>query len=220
MLLCLILVSKWIELLVRFGWAGLVVLGIVDASVLPLPGSLDLLTIVLAAHQHERWLLYAAAAWVGSVGGSYLTYRIGQKGGKELLQKKVPKKGLQRVYKWMQEHSSLTLFLPALLPPPTPMSYFVLAAGAMRISRGKFFLSFGSGRAIRYFLLAYFGTRYGHQIVSWARENYSYILISLLSLAALGGMIFGGWLLHRRNKREPTGQAEQRTHKLPEEQAS
>jgi len=97
----LILVSKWIELLIRFGWAGIVVLGIVDASLLPLPGSLDLLTIVLAAHKHEYWLLYAIAAWVGSVGGGYLTYRIGQKGGKELLQKNVSKKSLQRVYKWM-----------------------------------------------------------------------------------------------------------------------
>jgi membrane protein YqaA with SNARE-associated domain len=197
----LILVSKWIELLIRFGWAGIVVLGIVDASVLPLPGSLDLLTIVLAAHKHEYWLLYAIAAWVGSVGGGYLTYRIGQKGGKELLQKKVPKKSLQRVYKWMEGHSSLTLFLPTLLPPPTPVSYFVLAAGAMRISPRTFFLSFGPGRAIRYLLLAYFGTRYGRQIIAWARGNYSYILIGLLSLAALAGIIFAGWLLNRRRHR-------------------
>jgi membrane protein YqaA with SNARE-associated domain len=196
----LILVSKWIEGLVHLGWAGIVVLGVVDASVLPLPGSLDLLTIVLSAHKHEYWLLYAAAAWAGSVGGGYLTYRIGQKGGKELLQKKVPQKGLQRVYKWMEGHSALALFLPTLLPPPTPVSYFVLAAGALRISPRTFFLSFGTGRAIRYLLLAYFGTRYGHQIIAWARDHYADILIGLLGLAALGGILFAGWFLNRRYK--------------------
>ena len=175
--------------------------GIVDGSLVPLPGSLDLLTIVLAAHNHQYWLMYAASAWIGSVSGGYFTFKLGQKGGKELLEKRVPKKRLQRVSKWMEKRSSLALFLPTLLPPPTPVSYFVLAAGAMQISLRTFVLSFGTGRAVRYLLLAYFGTRYGHQIIAWARQNYSHILYGLLSLAALGGIILAGWWLKRRQGR-------------------
>jgi membrane protein YqaA with SNARE-associated domain len=201
-MLFLLLISSWITLSIRFGWAGIIALGIIDASVLPLPGSLDVLTIVLASHKHAYWLLYAVAAWVGSVGGGYLTFRLGQKGGKELLEKRVPKRGLQRVSRWMEHHSSLSLFLPTLLPPPTPVSYFVLAAGAMQVSLRTFFLSFGAGRAIRYLLLAYFGSRYGRQMLHWARVNYVHFLIALLSLAVLAAIILAAWWFNKRPSKQ------------------
>lgn len=197
------LASKWLHRLIGFGALGLVALGILDASVVPLPGSLDILTIILAAHRHELWLLYAIAAWVGSVGGGYMTYQLGRKGGKELLEKRVPKKQLDRVYKWMEGHSSLTLFIPTLMPPPTPVSYFVLAAGAMGISKKHYFLVFGSAKAIRYLLLAYFSSRYGHQIIHWARENASAMLYALLGLLVLGLIALGVWIYYRKSRGEP-----------------
>jgi membrane protein DedA with SNARE-associated domain len=186
-------VSTWLQWTIRFGWIGVIAIGIADASLLPLPGSLDLLTIVLCARNQQLWLLFAAAAWVGSVVGGYLTFKIGQKGGKELLEKKVPKRSLRRVSRWMEEHSYLALFFPPLLPPPTPVSYFVLAAGAMQVSARTFFLSFGTSRAIRYLLLAYFGRKYGHQMIVWARTNYTYVLAVLLALAVVGGAVAGIW---------------------------
>jgi membrane protein DedA with SNARE-associated domain len=189
----LLLVSTWLQWTIRFGWIGVIAIGIADASLLPLPGSLDLLTIVLCARNQQLWLLFAAAAWVGSVVGGYLTFKIGQKGGKELLEKKVPKRSLRRVSRWMEEHSYLALFFPPLLPPPTPVSYFVLAAGAMQVSARTFFLSFGTSRAIRYLLLAYFGRKYGHQMIVWARTNYTYVLAVLLALAVVGGAVAGIW---------------------------
>ena len=187
---------------IRFGWAGIVAVGILDASVLPLPGSLDLLTIVLAAQNHEYWPLYACSAWIGSISGSYLTFKLGRKGGKELLQKRVPKRALLRVSKWTEEHNSFALFLPTLLPPPTPVSYFVLAAGAMQIPLRTFLLSFGTGRAIRYLLLSYLATRYGHKIIAWARQDYWYILYGLFTLAVFGGIAFVCWWLKRRRSQQ------------------
>ena len=198
----LIFVSNWIQWTIRFGWIGLIALGIADASLLPLPGSLDLLTIVLSARNHKLWLLFAASAWIGSVFGGYLTFKLGQQGGKELLEKKVPKRSLRRVSRWMEEHSYLALFFPTLLPPPTPVSYFVLAAGAMQVSVRTYFLSFGAGRAIRYLLLAYFGRQYGHQIIGWARTNYPYILGVLLALGILGGAFVGIWWFSRHADRK------------------
>ena len=197
------LASKWFHWLISFGSFGLVGLGILDASVVPLPGSLDVLTIILSANKHEFWLLYAASAWVGSVGGGYMTYELGRKGGKELLEKKVPKKQLERVYKWMEAHSSLTLFIPTLMPPPTPVSYFVLSAGAMGISKRHYFLVFGSAKAIRYLLLAYFSSRYGHQIIGWAKHNWTYMLYALLGLLALALIAAGGWVYRQKSRGEP-----------------
>lgn len=195
-----LLASKWLQWLVHLGAPGAVALGILDASVVPLPGSLDFLTIILSAHKHELWWLYAIAAWIGSVGGAWITYGIGEQGGKQLLETKIPKKSLQRVSRWMEEHSSLTLFIPTLLPPPTPVSYFVLAAGVMGISRRKFLLTFGGAKAIRYTLLAYFSSRYGHQIIHWTRANYPIVLYILLGMLLIGIFMFGGWAFYRRQK--------------------
>lgn len=203
MLLTVLLASNLIRWLVRLGAPGLVALGILDASVIPLPGSLDVLTIVLSAHKHEFWPIYAAAAWIGSVGGGLFTLQLGRKGGKELLERRVPKKRLERAYKWMERHSALTLFIPTLMPPPTPVSYFVLAAGAMGISRKKYYLTFGSAKAIRYLLLAYFSSRYGRQIVRWTRTNSEPMLYLLLGLLVFGLIALAIWIIRRKGRGEP-----------------
>ncbi|MBV9086009.1 MAG: hypothetical protein JOY79_00870, partial [Acidobacteriaceae bacterium] len=79
--------SNWFS---RLGGPGLILLGLADNSVVPLPGSIDALTIILTAHQKEWWLYYAFMATVGSVIGGYLTFRLGHKGGEEALEKKIP----------------------------------------------------------------------------------------------------------------------------------
>ena len=92
-LLAAVVVHKTIwHTLRRLGGPGLIVLGLVDNSAIPLPGSMDALTIVLAAAHKEPWWYYAIMATIGSLIGGYLTYRLGAKGGKETLEKKVSKK--------------------------------------------------------------------------------------------------------------------------------
>ena len=66
-------VSHWIF---HLGALGLIPLGLLDASVIPLPGSMDVLTIVLAAKQPDWWIYYAIMATIGSVLGNFLTYRL------------------------------------------------------------------------------------------------------------------------------------------------
>lgn len=195
--------SRWLQWLVRLGPFGLIGLGFLDNSVVPLPGSMDLLLIILAAHRHEWWPIYAAGAVIGAVGGGYPTFRLGRKGGKEILEKRIPKKRLKRVYRWMEEHSFLTLFIPPLLPPPTPVSYFILGAGAMGVSRKKYFLVYGAARALRYGLLGFFAARYGHQIIHWARKNSPYMLYALLGLLVAAGVAAGVWAVYRKRKGEP-----------------
>ena len=52
--------------LVRLGGPGLVVLGVADNSVIPLTGSMDVLTIWLAARHRELWPYYAVMATAGA----------------------------------------------------------------------------------------------------------------------------------------------------------
>ncbi|OLB85511.1 MAG: hypothetical protein AUI17_05760 [Acidobacteriales bacterium 13_2_20CM_2_55_5] len=80
---------RWLR---HLGGPGLILLGIADNSVVPLPGSMDVLTIWLAAHQRSWWLYYAAMATVGALIGGYITYGLARKGGNEAFERKLPKK--------------------------------------------------------------------------------------------------------------------------------
>ncbi|MGH9828713.1 MAG: hypothetical protein ACREDR_36290, partial [Blastocatellia bacterium] len=63
--------SAWF---IHLGGPGLILLGLLDNSVIPMPGSMDALTIVLAAHQRQLWLYYALMATAGAVLGGYVTF--------------------------------------------------------------------------------------------------------------------------------------------------
>jgi hypothetical protein len=89
-------VRRWIF---HLGGLGFIPLGLLDNSVIPLPGSMDVLTIVLSARKQELWLYYALMATIGSVIGGYVTYRLARKGGKETLERKFPPRTLDKVYR-------------------------------------------------------------------------------------------------------------------------
>src|SRR5713226_8374313 len=76
----------------RLGGPGLVLLGIADNSVVPLTGSMDVLTIWLAARHREPWPYYALMATIGAVIGGYITYALACKGGKETMERKLSRK--------------------------------------------------------------------------------------------------------------------------------
>ena len=92
----LIAVTVW-NWLRHLGGLGLILLGLADNSVVPLPGSMDVLTILLAARHHDLWWYYAFMATVGAVIGGYLTYYLARKGGKEAFERKLSKSRADKV---------------------------------------------------------------------------------------------------------------------------
>src|SRR3989454_4669903 len=94
----LVAVTIW-QRLRRLGGPGLVLLGIADNSVVPLTGSMDVLTIWLAARHREPWPYYAVMATVGAMIGGYITYSLARKGGKETMERKLSKKRAAQVSK-------------------------------------------------------------------------------------------------------------------------
>jgi membrane protein YqaA with SNARE-associated domain len=116
-------VKHWIY---QLGGLGFIPLGLLDNSIIPLPGSMDVLTIFLSARNEQLWLYYALMATVGSVAGGFLTYRLAQKGGKETLARRFPPKTLDKVYKSFERWGVGAIAIPALLPPPVPMLPFLM----------------------------------------------------------------------------------------------
>jgi membrane protein YqaA with SNARE-associated domain len=183
----LIAVSVWTRLR-HLGGVGLILLGIADSSVVPLPGSMDVLTIYLAARHHDLWWYYAFMATIGAVLGGYITYSLARKGGKEAFERKLSSKKAAKVFERFERWGFGAVAVPALLPPPFPIVPFLLAAGAMQYSRKKFIAALALGRAVRFTIVAGLGAIYGRHIVRFFSRYYKPALFLLIGLAVIGGV--------------------------------
>lgn len=177
--------------LYHLGGPGLIVLGIVDSSVIPIPGSMDALTIVLAAHHRQFWPYYALMATIGSVFGAYITFRLAHQ-GKEHLRETLRHGWKKTATDFFKKWRFWAIAVPAILPPPIPVVPFVVAAGATDYSWKRFLGAMTLGRVVRYFLLAYFANLYGRRIMAiFSKYGWPivYGLIALAILSAIGGFI-------------------------------
>src|ERR1700728_4500896 len=106
-------VRRW---LFHLGGLGLIPLGVLDSSIIPLPGSMDVVTIVLSSRQVDWWPYYALMATSGSVLGGFVTYRLARKGGKETLERKVSRRRADKIYEIFGRWGFSAIAISALLP--------------------------------------------------------------------------------------------------------
>jgi len=191
-------VRHWIY---QLGGLGFIPLGVLDNSIIPLPGSMDVLTIFLSARNEQLWLYYALMATFGSVAGGFVTYRLARKGGKETLARRFPPKTLDKVYKRFERWGLGAIAIPALLPPPVPMLPFLFAAGAMQYPMRKFLFALTVGRIVRYTLLAFLAARYGRQILAFISQHAHPALFIIVGLIATVAAVFFFVFVGKRQER-------------------
>jgi membrane protein YqaA with SNARE-associated domain len=170
----------------QLGALGFIPLGLLDASIIPLPGSMDVLTIILSARRTDLWFYYAVMATVGSVIGEFVTYRIARRGGKAMLEKKLSQRQVTKVYAAFERWGFGAVAVPALLPPPIPLLPFVLAAGALQYSQYKFTAAITAGRMARYTILAFLAARYGRGILKYLTTDGHVIIATSVAVVLLG----------------------------------
>ncbi len=194
-----------LHLFLSFGVVGLFFVSIVDSSFvpLPIPGVTDIMLVLFAA-QHTNAFLLVAIATVGSGLGGFFSYQVGHAGGLKFLESHVPKRIFCRVTSWMEHHAILAVALPAVLPPPMPLSPFVLAAGALKMSRRRFLSTFIVSRALRHILAVWLGVHYGPAVLRlWGHISARWgttILIVLWS-GILIGIAFAFWKLYTTSRK-------------------
>jgi membrane protein YqaA with SNARE-associated domain len=198
--------------LLHLGSAGVFAVSFLDASPIPLPvpGSTDILILLLSANRALPWLV-ALAAIAGSLCGGYLTWATGKKGGEAMLERFTPKRFRQRIHGWMEKHAVLSVCFAALLPPPVPLLPFLLAAGALGVTRRQLLISLTVSRTIRYGTEAALGAIYGRTILHWWNRHLAAwsgpILWMFLGLLA-AGILLGIWK-YRHDRRSPGAHAKQ-----------
>jgi membrane protein YqaA with SNARE-associated domain len=193
-------VRHWIF---HLGGLGLIPLGLLDNSPIPLPGIMDVATILLAGRQQQLWLYYAVMATLGSVLGGFVTYRLARKGGKEALERRFTRRKVDRVCEMFERWGFSAIAIPAFLPPPMPMVPFLLAAGAMQYPSRKFLLALTLGRLARYMVIGYLAARYGRKIIVFMANHGHPVAVGIVLLviaAAAAGYYF--WSGSTRKKRK------------------
>ncbi|MBB6142166.1 membrane protein YqaA with SNARE-associated domain [Silvibacterium bohemicum] len=206
------LVPHW---LIHLGLLGVFAVAILDASPipLPLPGSTDLLILVLAAHRGNPWLL-AIAGIAGSLIGAYTTWEAAKKGGMAMVQRYVPERFLKRIEPWVKRNGMLSVMVACVLPPPIPLLPFLLCAGALGVERRPFLTAVAIARTARYGLVAWLGAVYGRRVIrlwsGYAAGWSDVILWSFIGLV-IAAILFGLWKYKHDKRRlgsaEPVGAA-------------
>jgi len=162
--------SALLHFFAHWGGLGLVPLAILDSTIVPTFGSVDVLTAFLSARHADLWPYYACMATFGAMIGSYVTYKMGQRTGVGWIERKFGERRSQQVQYALEHWGPGALFVSTVAPPPFPTSLFLLAAGAFGYNKRKFLSSIASGRAIRYGLLTAIAAHYGRSMVRYMRH--------------------------------------------------
>src|SRR5205085_9651792 len=125
--------------------------GLDSTMIFFLPAALDTAVIVMSARDKDMFWIYPLMAVIGSVIGSATTFIFGQKLGEPGLKRFIPERKLEKVRRKIDDKGVVAMGATAVLPPPFPLTPFVLTSGALGLDRRKFFLTLGAMRFLRFF---------------------------------------------------------------------
>jgi membrane protein YqaA with SNARE-associated domain len=180
--------SGWKQKIVAFagglGAPGLFLISFLDSSVLTFPVINDLLLVDLAVQRPARMALYASMAALGSVLGCVLLYFLARKGGEALFRRKAGARA-ETIRHWVEQNGFGGMLVAALLPPPTPFKFFVLAAGVFEVPLISFTSAIALARVFRYFGIGYLAVRYGSQALPYLGEHKLLVVGLVFALVAV-----------------------------------
>jgi membrane protein YqaA with SNARE-associated domain len=170
---------------------GLVLLAALDSSMIFfLPAAVDMAVIILVARHRELFWAFPILATVGSVAGAYVTYRIGRKIGENSLACWVPERRLKSIQKKVKDKGAIALAIPALMPPPFPLTPFILVCGALKVSTKTFFLTLAGVRLVRFSIAAVLALVYGRRIIAVMESpTFKMVIAGFFILAVIGTIV-------------------------------
>lgn len=171
------------------GGIGLFIIAFLDSTFLPFPSVNDLMLMGFSIELPSRMVYYATMSTLGSVVGCILLYEIARKGEEAAFHRRAGKRGAA-IRHWIERYGFVSLLIAALLPPPTPFKFFVLAAGALGMGLRPFIVATVIARAVRFYGEGYFAVRYGQSAVQLLTEHkVAFVLGSIASVVLLYGAI-------------------------------
>jgi membrane protein YqaA with SNARE-associated domain len=182
-------------------WWGAFIASALDSSlVFVLPFGIDALIIYLAARDRETYWIYPLVMTAGSVVGAALTFWVGVKIGDKELPKFVSERHLERLRRRVRNAGAGTLAVSALLPPPFPLTPFVLVCGALEVNRALFFSVFATMRLVRFGAEAWLAHWQGVRLLTVLQSDLFKTVVLGLAIVAVVGTIGSVVMLWRRTR--------------------
>lgn len=188
--------TKFSHYLVSFGPLGLLAIAFLDSVMIPMPGGVDAVLLLLSASRPSWVLVYVAAATIGSTAGCVVLYFISQRAGHRALARFSESKQ-KRVKNLIDRYDVLSVLVASLLPPPFPFKLFVVSAGVFRLNLVRFTVAVAAGRTFRYLLEGYLAARYGEHAKEILGRYYPAIAVGLALVIII---VFVGKNLLRRGQ--------------------
>lgn len=169
-------------------WWGAFLMGALDTSMLFfLPFGIDAVVIFLAASNRDLFWAYPLLATAGSLTGAAVTFWIGRTIGAAGVDRLVPGRRLDRLKEKVNQGGAVAMALPAVLPPPFPLTPFILTCGALDVNRTRFFATFGAVRLVRFGLEAWLARTYGRGVLAVLQsETFQLVVIGFIVVAVIG----------------------------------
>jgi membrane protein YqaA with SNARE-associated domain len=175
----------WLQkFIVVMGGGGLFMVAFLDSSVLSFPFVADALVIELSIEKPRRMPYYVAMAALGSLAGCIWLYLLAKKGGEAYFHRHA-KGRAETIKEWVDEHAFLSVFIPAILPPPLPFKIFILAEGVFQVPLKTFVLSLLLGRGLRYFAEGILAVFYGEAVLQFLMVHSRSFALSVVGVLAL-----------------------------------
>jgi membrane protein YqaA with SNARE-associated domain len=182
-------------------WWGAALMAALDTSMLFfLPFGVDALVIYLAARNEELFWIYPILATAGSLAGAAFTFWLGKKLGDVGLEKLLHPRQLDRVRCRVKDRGAVAMAIPALLPPPFPLTPFILTCGALDVDKRRFFLTFGSIRLIRFGVEAILARVYGGRVLRVLQSDTFQTVILGFVVVAVAGTLISAVMLWRNTR--------------------
>jgi len=164
------------------------------------PFGVDALVIYLASTHVEAFWIFPLIVTMGSLASNALTYWIGHCVGDAGLPRLLAPRHLDRMKASVQKTGAGRLAAAAVLPPPFPLTPFVLTCGALDLDRRRFFLVFGVMRLIRFTTLALLARHYGDRVRNILESQELQTGVTVLVFVTLAVMIATIVVLFRRTR--------------------
>ena len=197
--------GKFSHWLLSYGPFGLFAIAFLDSVLVPMPGGVDAMLLLLAATRPSWMLIYVAAAMVGSTAGCVVLYLVSRRAGHRALARFSESKQ-KRVKDLIDRYDVLSVLVASVLPPPFPFKLFVVSAGVFRLNLLRFTIAIAAGRTFRYLLEGYLAARYGDQAKEILQHYYPSIGIGVAVLIII--FFVGKSLLRRGRPAEPVSGVE------------
>ena len=165
------MLERFVQFLVELGPWAILLVAFIDSAGIPLAVGLDALVILFSARQPAMAPVWVSLAVFGSTAGNVVLFYLARKGGERYLKAEAPPGYRRRFRTWFNRYGLVTVFIPALIPIPMPLKFFVICSGVLGIRFFYFLFTVIIARILRYSGEAALGVRLGEHSTRFISDH-------------------------------------------------